>query len=252
MSRTTARSREVLILFFWFVVTTPHHRCSAANMAWDPLASVGRMLTVLGFCLAVQTALTLISHVSLQVYRKPISMFTTYPLPVEVQMFSATRCLQPSRIAVERAGGYRVFVQSHGRSLRAVALAVRRWISSMVTILCWRPAFVGLSQSVMQASSLVGRLTWFQESYGQQCVKNKEHSGQFYVFSAVACLMSASASEKGFTFAVREGCRELASEVGRVSERRRFKRSSRSIRARSRALRSIAGCSFTVFNFGRG
>ena len=48
------------------------------------------------------------------------------------------------------------------------------------------------------------------------------------------------ASEKGFTFAVREGCRELASEGGRVTQRTRFKRSSRSIRARSRALRSIA------------
>ena len=31
------------------------------------------------------------------------------------------------------------------------------------------------------------------------------------------------ASEKGFAFAVREGCCELASEVGRVSERTRFK-----------------------------
>ena len=46
MSRTTARSREVLIVLFSFVVTTPHHRCSVANMAWDPLASVGRMLTI--------------------------------------------------------------------------------------------------------------------------------------------------------------------------------------------------------------
>ena len=40
--------------------------------------------------------------------------------------------------------------------------------------------------------------------------------------------------------AVREGRRELASEVGQVSERTRFKSSSRSIRARSRAFRSIA------------
>ena len=48
------------------------------------------------------------------------------------------------------------------------------------------------------------------------------------------------ASEKGFAFAVREGCRELASELGRVSERARFKSSSGSIRARSRALPSIA------------
>ena len=55
--------------------------------------------------------------------------------------------------------------------------------------------------------------------------------------------MSASVrmhQEKGFAFGVREGCRELAGEAGRVSERTRFKRSSWSIRARSRALRSIA------------
>ena len=48
------------------------------------------------------------------------------------------------------------------------------------------------------------------------------------------------AAEKGFAFVIREGCRELDSEVGRVSERTRFKRSSRANRARSRARRSIA------------
>ena len=47
------------------------------------------------------------------------------------------------------------------------------------------------------------------------------------------------ASEKGLAFALRELCPELALEVGRVSERARFKRSSRSIRAKSRALRYI-------------
>ena len=41
MSRTTARSREVLIILSLFVVTTLHHRCSVANMAWDPVASDG-------------------------------------------------------------------------------------------------------------------------------------------------------------------------------------------------------------------
>ena len=50
------------------------------------------------------------------------------------------------------------------------------------------------------------------------------------------------ASEKGFAFAVREGCRELASKGGGVSERTTSRRSSRSPRARSRALRSIAPC----------
>ena len=75
----------------------------------------------------------------------------------------------------------------------------------------------------------------------------KEYLGKSYVFSAVsgdlAGLTLASVrmpSEEGLAVAVREGCRELAWEVGRVSERPWFKRSSRSIRARSRALRSIA------------
>ena len=57
-----------------------------------------------------------------------------------------------------------------------------------------------------------------------------------------------NASEKGFALTVREGCREQASEVGRVTERTRFRSSSRSIGARSRARRPIApdalsGCS---------
>ena len=38
----------------------------------------------------------------------------------------------------------------------------------------------------------------------------------------VVCICT-DASEKVFAFAVREGCLELASEVGRVSERTRFK-----------------------------
>ena len=48
MSRTTVLPLEVLILFFLLVVTNPHRGCSVANMAWDRLVSVGRMLTILG------------------------------------------------------------------------------------------------------------------------------------------------------------------------------------------------------------
>ena len=44
----------------------------------------------------------------------------------------------------------------------------------------------------------------------------------------------------GFVFAVRQGCRELVSAVGQVSQRTGFKRRSRSIQARSLALRFIA------------
>ena len=47
------------------------------------------------------------------------------------------------------------------------------------------------------------------------------------------CICS-DVSAKGFAFAFREGCLELASEVGRVSERTTFKRS-----ARSRALKTV-------------
>ena len=48
MSRTTARSREMLIILSLFVVATPHRGCSVANMALDPVASDGLMLTILG------------------------------------------------------------------------------------------------------------------------------------------------------------------------------------------------------------
>ena len=47
------------------------------------------------------------------------------------------------------------------------------------------------------------------------------------------------ASKEGFAFAVREGCRELASEVGSSLRADSFKRNSRSIRARARAFRCI-------------
>ena len=212
--------------------------CVSANV----LGSFLKCLTteIWGFWLAAPTALTVISHVSLQVDRKRVSMFTTYPLPAEVLMFSV-------RIAVERANRCHVLVQSHGRSLRAVAFAVGRWSSSMVTSLCRHSGMVALSQSLMPASSSRGRLIWFQESHGQPCVRNRRAFwGEHHVSSAVigvfAGLMSTDASEKGFAFAVREGCRELASKVGRVSERTRFKRSSRSIRARSRGPSRRMSC----------
>ena len=145
-------------------------------------------------------------------------------------MFSVMRCLQPARSAVERASGY----QSRGRSLRAVASAGGRWSSSMVTSLSWRSAIVLLSPFLTPASNSRARLSWLQGNHGQLCVWNKEHWGEFFVFSAVigvfAGMMSASYGciGKGFPFAVRDGCRGLASEVGRVSQRTRFKSSSKS------------------------
>ena len=118
-------------------------------------------------------------------YRKPVSTFSAYPLPAEVQIFSVIKCPQPTRNAVERANGYLAFVQSCGRSLRAVALAGGRWSSSTVTSISWRSAIVVLFQSVMPASNMGGRLSWFQESHGQQCVWNTDHLEEFFVFSEV-------------------------------------------------------------------
>ena len=133
-------------------------------------------------------------------------------------MFSVMKSLPPTHVAVERA---------NVRSLRGDVSAVGHWGSSMVTGLSWRSAFLELS--------------------GQLCVWSKELMVESNVFSAVigvfAGLTSASvrmhrngASRSQFV----KGVPERASEVGRVSERTRFKRSSKSCRARSRALRSIA------------
>ena len=141
-SRTIARSLEVLILLSLSFVTTPHHRRLVVNMARDLVASDGLMLTILGFWLAVKTARTSISHVSLPLCKNPVSMFTTYPVPRGVPMFSAMKFPRPTRIAVERANGHHAFDQSSGRSLRAVALAGGRWCSSMVTSI-----FFGTQQS---------------------------------------------------------------------------------------------------------
>ena len=111
MSRTTARSREVLVLLSLVCRDHSKHRCSAANMAWDPLASTGLMLTLLGV-LARGANFSNVHLASLIEYRKPVSMFMTYPLTAEVLMFSVMKSPQPTRTAVEPACGYRVFVQS--------------------------------------------------------------------------------------------------------------------------------------------
>ena len=113
-----------------------------------------------------------------------------------------------------------VFAQSRGRSPRVDASAAVQCISSVVTspsvALSDRGALSILNAQV--SSSLV-RLIWSLR--------------WFHV------CMCTDASEKGFPSAVREGCRERASEVGRVSERKRFVRSSRSVRAQTRALRAV-------------
>ena len=179
------------------------------------------------------------------VYRKPASMITTYPLRAEVQML---KCLRPTHIAVERANGYHASALSRGRSLRTVAVAVGQWTSSMVASLFWRSAIVELSQSMMHASSSRGRLIWFQESLGQLWVWSKEHLVESYVFSemigAFAGLTSASArvhrKRASRSWIVKEAASWLRRLVESQSGRGSRGAPARSIRARSRALRSIA------------
>ena len=138
-------SLEVLILLFLFVVTTPHHHCSVANMAWDRLVSVGRVLTILGFWLAVKTALTFISHASFDSVKKA-------GLGVH-DISLASGCADVLGYDVSPANSYcsgranvkHEFVHSRGRSLRAVALAARRWSSSMATSLSWCSAIAWCS-----------------------------------------------------------------------------------------------------------
>ena len=118
----------------------------------------------------------------------------------------------------------------------------------------WRSAIVLLSQSLMPASNVRWRLIWLQESHGQQCVWNKEHLDQFFVFSAVigvfAGLMSASVRMHWKSASRSRRVKDVVSWHRRwaVSRNERFRISSRSVRARSRALHSIApeavlGCS---------
>ena len=53
--------------------------------------------------------------------KKPVSMFTTYPLPAEVQMFSNFTYHQPNRIAVKQANGEYASAQSRcGRAMELV------------------------------------------------------------------------------------------------------------------------------------
>ena len=131
MSRTSVRSREVLILLSFF----------CRDHSTPPLLGSKRGMGSLGWSYADTNGVLVRCAnctVSLQVYRKLVSMCTTHPLSAEVQMFSVMRCHQPTRLAVERASGQHVFAQSRVRSLRVVASVGERWSSSMVTSPPWR------------------------------------------------------------------------------------------------------------------
>ena len=111
----------------------------------------------------------------------------------------------------------------------------------MVTSFSWHSALVVLSRSLMPASNLLERPTWFGRAMvncafrTESCLLRKSWSLRW-----LHVCICTDASERGFAFAVRVGCRERASEVERVSERTWFWSSSSSVGAGSRALRSIA------------
>ena len=175
MSRAAVRSLDVLTLLFLFVVVTPHPALWQTWLGISP-ASVGRILTIWGVWLAAQTTnvhlARLIASVSLQVYRKPASMFMTHPLPAVVQMFSVMWCLQPTHVAVE------VFTQSHGRYLRVVASAAGRWTSSIVTCRSWWSPIVVLSiQLQIRAGVLFGcRGTMINCAHGTESIRENSMS----------------------------------------------------------------------------
>ena len=175
-------------------------------MAWCPVASDGRMPTICGYWLAVKAALT--SHCGCAKRWSRCSRLVACTGSADVIGYEVS----PSK---EYCSG--TINSSRGRSLRAVATAGGRWSLSMGTSCSRHSAAVVLSRSLMPASTLRERPTWFQESVGQPCARNRQHC------VGIICLLRSNwsprwldvgtctdASEKGFAFVVREGCREFA------------------------------------------
>ena len=162
-------------------------------------------------------------------------------------MLSVMKCLRPTHCG---GTGKRI---SRSRLVARMVSSRRRICGRVMELDNGHGSFLALSNrgalSILDASFNLARASYLVsgDPWSTVHMDQKEHLEQSYVFSAVlgafAGLTSALVRmhrKRGFAFATREGCRELASEVGRVSVTTRFKRSSRSIRARSRALRSIA------------
>ena len=176
MSRTTVRPRGLLILLFLSAVTTPHHRCSVANMAWDRLVSAGRMLTILGFlarganCTNVHLArLTAgVKRAGVDVHDTSLASGSNL-LGYEVSPANSYCCGTGKRTA----RGHSVARTSHWRP----GDGCFQW--SRVPR---RPALVVLSRSLTPASSSRRRPIWLQGNHGQLCAWSKERIwGEFLV-----------------------------------------------------------------------
>ena len=206
---------------------------------------------IFGFWFAAQTALTLISHVSLQVYRKVASMFTTYPLPAEVHMFAAS---EVSLANAHCSGmGKRT---SRVRSVARTVSSVGQRSSSVVASLFWRSPIVELSQFLTQASRSHGRRIWFAESRGQPCVCNNELLGEFSVLSAVIGVFAGLTSASVRTYRKRASYSRFVE--GASSWSRRLVESQSGQGSREAPGPSVPGrvgfapSRWRVFKFGRG
>ena len=109
-----------MTLVFSFVVTTPHHHFLGSKRG---MGAAGRMLTIMVFSLATQTAPTFILHVSLQVYKRArldvhdIILASGRALGYEVSVpnvYCSGTGKRISRIRSSRT--YGLFAPSHQRS----------------------------------------------------------------------------------------------------------------------------------------
>ena len=183
-------------------------------MACGRLVSIGRMLT---FGVLVPGTNHTNVHLArlIAAIKRLVSTFTTHPLPANVQMFSVMKC--PPAISYCSGTGNRI------ARIHSVAWTELVNVHESVLALINRGA-LSILDSLVSGES---RSTVHKEQIVRGDLKSLP---QLDVF------ICTDASEKVFAFAVGEGCRELDSEVGRVSKRTRLKRSSTYTHARSRAL----------------
>ena len=124
MSRITAPSREVLTLIFPFVLTNPLHRCSFANMAWDPFgfrwscANNFGILTRGAYCPNVHLARLIagVQKASLDVHDISLASGSTDVSRYEVSPAHAHCNETGKRISRMRSRSDCLFSSSHWRS----------------------------------------------------------------------------------------------------------------------------------------
>ena len=227
--RRVRSSQEVLTPLSLFAVTIPRHRCSEADKAWDRLVSAGRVLTIWGFGLPARIAPTFIcgckKRVGLDVHDIPLANGTSDVFGHEVS---------PAQLYCSGTGKRIARIRCSARTI-----STRRRVSVRAKELngheSWRSA-----NSILDASFKFFLGAMVNRAQGTQSIW-----GGFYDSSAVigacAALRSASVRMRRKMGSRSRSLKDVVSQPRRsVSERTRFRRSSRSIRARSRAFRSIA------------